>query len=136
MGKILSSWYCHKLTPMKKPRSVLKTDLFVADQHREKIDRRDHSLAEVNHHKQARTLAMSATARIASQPVLFTVISTWMYRVTATAHLSPSWLKKTRSSYRVSINGWFRCIHMAWSRARFKLTFRKSIARLSQVTNG
>ncbi|ANG63104.1 hypothetical protein A8C75_11890 [Marinobacterium aestuarii] len=53
---------------MKKPRSALKTDLFAADQHREKIDRLGDPLAEINLHIDFSALA-AAVDQVAPRPV-------------------------------------------------------------------
>ncbi|ANG63586.1 transposase [Marinobacterium aestuarii] len=53
---------------MKKLRSALKTDLFAADQHREKIDRLGDPLAEINLHIDFSALA-AAVDQVAPRPV-------------------------------------------------------------------
>ncbi len=52
---------------MKKPRSAIKTDLFAADQHREKIDYLGDPLAEINLHIDFSALA-AAVDNVAPRP--------------------------------------------------------------------
>ncbi|UTW12085.1 IS5 family transposase [Marinobacterium rhizophilum] len=53
---------------MKKPRSAIKTDLFAADQHRQKIDHLGDPLAEINMHIDFSALA-TAVDCVAPRPV-------------------------------------------------------------------